>query len=270
MNKMAKKKIDLIITGMPRSGTSFLCSRVNEMENAVVVNEPQEVFGELRREGIDGVSRLFASYRERITTGVAVPNKIKDGKFIEDTSYEDSRSMHVHKVDDHEFLLGIKNTLVFMSILNQLVRNKAVDYIMASVRHPLDCIASWHKVSFPHLNSAKPEFLSDFAVGKFSTRLNRLLSEDDLYVRSAMLWQLLAQTLLAEKSKIHLVRYEDIVRRPNDACKHISRYLGLNERAQDRSASKPIRRRSLLPGDKQELIYAICKKEAVQLGYKNG
>jgi len=80
-----KSKLNLVITGLPRSGTSLLCARVNDFKNAVVLNEPAEVFGALRGGSVEGLLSIFSQYRDDIEQGKPVANKIKNGNIISDS-----------------------------------------------------------------------------------------------------------------------------------------------------------------------------------------
>ena len=264
-----KKPLDLVITGLPRSGTSFLCSRINGYGNTAVINEPSEIFREAKNGEAEGVGRVFDSYRRDISAGKPVLNKIRDGRFIEDTRLEDSRSEHLHEVTDENFTLGIKNTLVFLAMLPELVKSKRFPRIIASIRHPMDCIASWHNVEFPHLKSAKPAFLVDYSSAPFQQKLTALLEEENLYRRSARLWLLLAQTLLAARGKIKILRYEDIVSKPQSAQDAICGYLDIPQLGVELpEASRPVKRREMLDSAQQKVIAEECNKLASQFGYK--
>lgn len=260
---------NLIITGLPRSGTSYLCARVNEFPNTVVVNEPAEIFPKVKGGDTDGLAQIFSQYRHDISEGNPIYNKIKDGKFIEDTRLVDSRSLHHHIVENEQFMLGIKNTLVFMSMLPEICRSKAFQKTIATIRHPYDCIASWHSVEFPHLKQARPDYLLAYAEEKFATRLAVLLSEEEPILRSAMLWGLLAQTLLAAKGKIHLMRYEDMVTKPEKTYQRMSGYLEVATGSiRPPQPSKPVRRRDAFNSAQKNTIASICNKYAVQFGYR--
>lgn len=262
-------KLNLVITGLPRSGTSLLCARINSFDNAAVINEPQEVFAELRGGSIDGLQRIFGKFRSDIEQGKPVYNKIKDGKFIEDTRLEDSRSLHLHEALDDNFLLGIKNTLVFLAMLPDITRSRVFPKVLASIRHPYDCIASWHSVSFPHLQQAKPDFMLNYATGIIARRLPEVLAEDEIYARSARLWVLLAQALLAAQGSIQVLRYEDMVTKPERAYQKIGEYLGFEiDREQRFSPSKPVRRGKDLTDEQKATIASACKKVAIRFGYK--
>lgn len=264
-----KKKLDIIITGLPRSGTSFLCARVNEYPNMVVINEPAEVFKKVRQGGLQGLLEIYQYYRSEITDGKPVLNKIREGKFIEDTRLEDNRRPHVHAIEDAEFALGIKNTLVFTAMLPDIVREKRLPKVLASIRHPLDCIASWYNVDFPHLKNARPEFLLNYVSRPVGEKLKLVLQEEDLLVRSAMLWNFLAQLLLSARGKIHLVRYEDIVSKPGRALSDIESYVGYSSICKENIApSKPVRRRNDLSELQCEIIAEVCDKLASQFSYR--
>ena len=70
---------NLIITGLPRSGTSLLCARVNAFSNSAIINEPPELFEATKAADMAGLGRVYAQYREDIAQGKPVLNKIKDG-----------------------------------------------------------------------------------------------------------------------------------------------------------------------------------------------
>ena len=84
---------DLIITGVPRSGTSMLCSLLNSAEDVAVINEPEEIFDILLRPSgfkrssalwCDDLKAYYAGLRRRLAAGEPVPNKV-----VADTRYED-------------------------------------------------------------------------------------------------------------------------------------------------------------------------------------
>jgi len=258
-----------VITGLPRSGTSFLCAKVNEFKNAAVINEPPELFNELKGGSVEGLTKVFEQYRCAIGQGKPVYNKIKEGRFIEDTRLEDCRSLHIHQIDNEGFTLGIKNTLIFMAMLSDIADSRDYPKIIASIRHPYDCIGSWHSVAFPHLKQAKPNFLTSYSSGCFAKPLAELLCEEELIVRSARLWLLLAKTLLAAKGKIHVVRYEDMVTKPEVIYQGIGKYIDIKlNRTHDMKPSRPVRRRDGFSDVQRDTIGSICSKIAAVFGYK--
>jgi len=264
-----KQGQNLVITGLPRSGTSFLCARINDFRNTVVINEPAEIFAEAKGGNIEGLAKVFAQFRRDITQGKPVYNKIKDGKFIEDTRLEDNRRLHQHIVENEQFMLGIKNTLVFLAMLPEIVQSKAFPKVIATIRHPYDCIGSWHNVEFPHLKQAKPGFLFDYAGAAFTEGLSEVLDEEELIARSAKLWALLAQTLLNMKGKVHVTRYEDLVLKPDKSYQAMSKYLGTDESdVHLPEPSNPVRRRDVFSDEQKSVITSLCNKPAARYGYK--
>ena len=264
---MTETGTNLVITGLPRSGTSLLCARVNAFSNTAIINEPAELFQVAKGANVEGVTSTFAQYRHDITQGRAVLNKIKDGKFIEDTRIEDSRSPHVHPIDDPKFTLGIKNTLLFLAMLDDIARLQQIK-VVASIRHPLDCIASWRSVSFPHLKNAKPDFLMDYATDAFKGDLQNVVAESDIDIRAAKLWCLLAKTIVRSKEKLLLLRYEDMVKRPEQTVGKLSNYLGVGIPQETFEVSSPVRRRVDLSPQQLKKISEVCAKLASQFGYR--
>ena len=112
-----------MITGIPRSGTSYLCKLLDSVENTVVINEPDEV-----RWIISDSSKLWrlrAFYniiRNKINNNKPIQNKTHNGKIIEDTSKKDISSFSYQKVSSKDFTLITKNTLAYLAVLPQIIK----------------------------------------------------------------------------------------------------------------------------------------------------
>ncbi|HPJ97822.1 MAG TPA: sulfotransferase, partial [Syntrophales bacterium] len=153
---------ELIITGIPRSGTSYLSSLLHQVDNCVVINEPTEIFDPLIQQRIPwGVATYYRNVRKDILDGHPVKNKISGNRVIEDTAVEDKRSDYCPNVSTPDFILGTKNTLAYLTRLEVLTRSMPQAHIVACVRNPFDTIASW-KSTFAHLREAD---VSSFPVG---------------------------------------------------------------------------------------------------------
>ena len=77
---------NLVITGIPRSGTSYVCALLNAIENTVLVNEPLEALQLLHNSSCRTLADYYAATRDSILKGLPIQNKIVDGRFIEDTN----------------------------------------------------------------------------------------------------------------------------------------------------------------------------------------
>ena len=115
---------DLIISGIPRSGTSYLCRCLDSFDNVAVINEPQALFHGLPLCAEPwAVPMLHADLRRRIEAGEAVDNKTDArGALTEDTAVEESITAYRPQLRDARWLLASKNTLAYMARLEGLLR----------------------------------------------------------------------------------------------------------------------------------------------------
>jgi hypothetical protein len=78
---------ELVITGISRSGTSYLCSLLHRFDNCVAVNEPLEAMRLLRHEGnAAGLATFYRELRDEVVAGRPIVNKLLDGEVVEDTT----------------------------------------------------------------------------------------------------------------------------------------------------------------------------------------
>lgn len=214
MGNLVPTSRNLLITGIPRSGTSYLCAILNKVKNAVVINEPLEVIQIMRNSSSIPLSQYYAVVRERILKNEPISNKIVNGKFIEDTNLVDTRSLYIPEVDTDDFMLGTKNTLIYLNTLDRLEKEFPDATIIVCVRHPYDTIASWANVTFPHLKNADPMFLLNYVDEKSKREINSILQLKDLADRYAMWWDYLARIIAKRAAQVTVVRYEDMVANP--------------------------------------------------------
>lgn len=267
---------EVLITGIPRSGTSYLCSILNKVRDCVVINEPAQIFPPLAGQVLPwGVPVHYRDLRRAILSGKPIENKLHNGEFIEDTAQVDTVEAYSPVVSRPDFLLATKNTLAYLARLPQLRRVMPRATVVVCVRNPLDTIASW-KNSFDHLASAAVE---NFPVGSpqdghLSLQARQRLEEISLTrspaVRRALLWRHLAELILENRDRVLLLRYEEMVTRPQEALQEILRTarvsFGLRRVAVLHPSSLRTRREGL---DNEDLlaVRSICGQAAMELGY---
>jgi len=260
---------DLIITGIPRSGTSYICSIFNMVENTVVINEPDEVLQILHNSSNVSMLEYYGFVRDRIKNNLPVMNKIVDGKFIEDTNVVDVRSEYLPNVNHESFILGTKNTQVYLSSLDRLKSQLEGVVVVACVRHPVDTIASWSNVTFSHLKNADPSFLTGYADEDGIKAIKRVLQKKKVAQRYAMWWNYLAKILIKQSSNIVLIRYEDMVVNPQETIDKV--YAAADfpvNMLEPIEPSSPRSFRDKLSSDVIDSINEYCKNSAAKLGYQ--
>lgn len=221
---------DLIITGIPRSGTSYVCKSLDGFDNVAVVNEPAILFEALcygPQPWI--VPVLHADLRARIDAGEAIPNKLDEhGALTEDTAVQETLASYRPSLRSRPWVLATKNTLAYMARLEGILRVMPDARVVACVRHPLDTLASW-KGTFAHLASGDPSALpvgglaDPFLPSHLRDGLSAIARLADPATRRAAWWCLLAEEILRWRDRIEIVRYEDLVVDPG---RQLQRLLG--------------------------------------------
>ncbi|QOV89227.1 sulfotransferase [Humisphaera borealis] len=151
---------ELIITGFPRSGTSYLCNLLHRYENCVVLNEPDGISRPLRKELIPyGVGAFYRDQRREILERRPILNKLKDGKVTDETMEANEQTQYLPAVTSRDFVLGVKSPLGFLSRLPAMRRAMPAAKLIVCIRNPFDVIASW-KTTFSHLLSADVKKMS--------------------------------------------------------------------------------------------------------------
>ena len=264
-----------IITGIPRSGTSYLCSLLHSIPNCIAINEPTPIFPPLTNDLIPWqIATFYQDLRRDILDGKPIENKVHNGQLIEDTAVIDVKTPYQPQVTRADFFLSTKNTLAYIARLPQLKRVLPTAAIIACVRHPLDTIASW-KTSFSHLEHAT---VTEFPVGHvkdpfLSTwqrqRLAEIAASSDEALKRALLWRYLAEIVLT--NELIIVRYEDLVTQPVSGLKAILQQIPHAPPCKNMNKIMPStvrQKREVLDKSDLQAIFDICGECMVELGYK--
>jgi len=219
---------DLIITGIPRSGTSYVCKILDSFDNVAVVNEPALLFDGLRYSADPWtVPVLHADLRARIDAGECVQNKLDArGELTEDTAVQETLAGYRPSLRDGQWVLATKNTLAYMARLEGILRLMPHARVVACVRHPLDTMASW-KGTFSHLAEGDPSALpvgglaDPFLPSRMRDGLQDIARLTEPAMRRAAWWRLLAAEILRWGDRIQIVRYEDLVSDPAEGMQQL-------------------------------------------------
>ena len=153
---------DVILTGLPRSGSTLTCHLLNRCADTVALHEPLPM-GSMAREFsgdalVDEVARFCADTRRSLLENRRAVSKRVDGKVPDNTfgevrggSENLRRSLASHgevSFEDKDltpnFVLAIKHNAGFAALLERLTPRFTCFGI---VRHPLAVLASWNSVS---------------------------------------------------------------------------------------------------------------------------
>ena len=268
---LRQRRRDFLITGIPRSGTSLICSLLDQQLRCVVINEPKEIFDLVEsRSDASGIELLHAQVREALYKGEPIVNKVQDGRVVSDTKILDERVLYHPQLASNDFWLGSKNTLVYLAALSRI---RALGWpVLASVRHPLDSLASWRN-TFDHLREANVESFAvanpTFGAWNSSQRIamNEIACQSDSALRRVLLWRMLTRTLLDNADWLTLWRYEDFT---GDIRGHLRRF---NRSMGQRARIEPIAGRNLHRAKERDplersMLGDLCSAELRELNYE--
>lgn len=262
---------DLIVTGVSRSGTSYLCNLLHRFDNCVAINEPLEVISVLRAEEVPwGLPAYYRTLRADVRAGRPIENKLHRGQVVEDTARHQRRRRYRPRVADDGFVLAVKNTREFLFRLEAVRRVMPTRRVVACVRNPVDTIASW-KASFQHLHQADVgPFVSHphlmWLASPQREALRSIAATADLAERRALWWRFLAERVLEHRDELVLVRYEELVAEPMAALDHILAGCRPGTLRSSIASSVPRSRRSILDDEDLAAISEVCSSTAARLG----
>lgn len=152
---------DVLLTGIPRSGTTLVCSILDEQSSVTALHEPIDPasFDGVRgaRRAMNVVVSSVVRYREAIIDLGEVTSKQKEGRIPDNSVYKTQGDglraeitrrgpVHVGEFVPDDLVLILKHNALFTSLLPDLAKALPV---FAIVRNPLAVLASWQTVDFP-------------------------------------------------------------------------------------------------------------------------
>lgn len=205
--------MNIILTGIPRAGTTLAASLLDAAPNTVCLNEPewQHPHPTLDAAGFAlAVKEDFAAVREKLLAGIPVPDR-RDASGGVLTNYYDSGTnknfvMHplVRKNLTADFTLAMKHNGPYLAVLPELVQLGCFD-IRAVIRHPLPVIRSWRRLALPISNGEMPNATAYWPQMKLLTE-----SKLPLLEKQVQMLELMFARIFDYQSQINLVRYEDV------------------------------------------------------------
>ncbi|MGR8933333.1 MAG: hypothetical protein ACU837_02955 [Gammaproteobacteria bacterium] len=158
---------NVLLAGIPRSGTTLTCSLLNRLDNAVALSEPMllEVFSEHSPElWAPEIDRYCRDNRARLLQQQTVwLRDHRDGNFFTAqcndaglrvrTYGERVQYAHEGRLDD-DFMLLIKHPNAFTAMLPVL---KAHFRCFATIRNPLAVLASWNSIDLNVRRGTAPQ-----------------------------------------------------------------------------------------------------------------
>lgn len=213
----------LLLTGLPRAGTTLCCHILNAYPNVLALHEPMTPSDFDPALGRTAAVAQIVNFAQQTRTSAqrdgVVVSRQKDGKVPENPVAQavgegGLRPMDVslgqidvrHQLQDENFTLVIKHNALFTALLPELKESLPVYGI---VRNPLAVLASWNQVDLPvnqgHIPAGEmfdPVLKAQLA--QINDRLQRQLHILEWFCRR-----------YADHLGGRVLRYEDFVANPN-------------------------------------------------------
>lgn len=214
---------NIIITGIPRAGTSLAAAILDQTADCFCLSEPEEHVEIMRsaasaQDFVDRLEKSFESLRAALIGGDSVcDRRSEDGRPV--TNYfapktaagvrESAFSMQwVAKAGlTQDFILGVKHNALYSAVLPEIGKRAGFG-IVAIVRDPVEVIASWQSLTLPVSRGRLP------AADRFWPEMRRLTESDvELLDKQLLIYELMCDRFLHVRNA-RIVRYEEMVLRP--------------------------------------------------------
>lgn len=226
------KTQNVLVTGIPRAGTTLLGALLDSLPNTVCLSEPpwhwhRSTGGQLDI-GPDPTGEVFAKWL--VGDFIDLRRKLVDGESVRDrrseinqpfTNYHSARSSAEQKKHsalqlrnfslaslDAQFTLAIKHNGPYLTALGPLVDLEYFS-IIGMVRNPVDVIHSWRSLNLPVSRGMMHDAARCWPEMAEATKSANTLK------RQVMIYDLICKRLHAYRDRISILRYEDVIRDPS-------------------------------------------------------
>src|SRR6266404_208475 len=235
----ATSKRNVLITGIPRSGTTLVCSLLNKLPDVVALHEPMDVWDFAKCRDATELAAAIENFcadarRSLLEQGFAISKHV--GGEIRDNSATDAadqsgprvrRTGHgkifIDKPLGENFALAIKHPLAFTALLESLSSRFEC---FAVIRNPLATLASWNSLDWLKVKKGRAPIAE-----KLDRDLARKLTEESDTIERQI--QILEwsydryQRYLPERA---VLKYEDLIAtRSRALAKFFPTAAGLDE-----------------------------------------
>jgi hypothetical protein len=216
----------VLLTGVPRSGTTLCCHLLNRFTNTVALHEPinPAIFDNDRVQAIQNIASFCTDARSEILKAGTITTKQLGGELPTNPVDANTVALRKEKVTlgrvkldtplTKDFKLVVKHNALFTALLEDLVK---VFDVYAVIRNPLDLLISWQTVDLPVNRGHIP--MGERFDPALSASLNQ---EGSVLQRQVKLidWFFKRYATLLATSKI--IRYEDLIASSGECLKVIA------------------------------------------------
>ncbi len=217
---------NILLTGIPRSGTTLLCRLLTELPEVIALNEPLDhKFFTDPIHSEQSINQHFEIFRRDLFFHGRALARGKDGRMVDNAFAEEKVATRQRVITRQtilftppksaDFTLIMKHCAEFTLLLPQLRRSHE---IFAQVRNPLAVLASWHSVNVAVSRGrvAKSARLNP----TFHGQLNQL--PDDLLTRQLFILSWYFEQFQEFNSE-RIIRYEELIANPDAVIKRVAR-----------------------------------------------
>ncbi len=209
----------LILTGLPRSGTTLCCHLLNQAPDTVALFEPMDVLAlptQDRAAAVAAVGEHAEQARRSLLQTGRATSFHADGKVPDNPAGDTVGTQRTWRVSrgevafdkplDPDFTLAIKHNAAFTALLPDLT---TLGPCLGVVRNPLAVLASWNSLDLPVSRGHVP------AGERLDPALaDALAAEPVLFERQRLVLEWFVGRFLDHLGPERLVRYEALVQDP--------------------------------------------------------
>ncbi len=239
---------NVIIAGVPRSGTTLACHLLNKVENTVALNEPFRASTLSELGDNDAICRKIAKFFKKSRASLladgtavsksvdgAVPDNIIGSQYGEGgvrTKISNTKGViHIGKPLTGDFHLCIKQVAIFVAILDSLVKHFSCFAVM---RNPLGVLMSWNSIVLPYRKGRVKQ--AEILNQNLADALDRI---EDTFDRQIFLLSWFYETINKYIAREAVIHYEDMIKSGGKALRPITPEAAtLNESLESRNSSK--------------------------------
>ena len=232
---------DVILTGIPRSGTTLACTLLNKLPDTVALNEPMDPARFLTAAGagghLDRIDRFFARTRASLFANGTATSKhaagtVLDNNFGERRNGGGRRTERVRRGTAffegglaYGFLLCVKHPGLYTALLEGLASSYRC---FAMIRHPLAVLGSWNSVDISAANGRS--LAAEWLRPELAQALDSIRDTGDRQVY-LLSWYFERYREVLPASAI--IRYEDVVSTGGSALSVVTPKAGVLDECLD-------------------------------------
>ena len=221
-----KRKNTVILTGVPRSGTSLLTKLTSQHPNTLCLSEPTWIKkirfdGQSIKQFANALEEKISSIREEIKKGNPIEITVKKGtKKLPDNYYlrkrenisnlKDTISINVEHSED--LLIFVKANTIFTAALSEILKNDNWR-VFGMIRNPLYVLMSWRSLNIP-VSQGK------IKIGElYSNYLRQAVLEKNLLIRQIKILDWFYKKY--HEQNVNIIRYEQLIEQPQASLSKI-------------------------------------------------